>query len=48
VFARGVDFNIALGDTFETMILIFIFEETHGAYNYFPTRNGWHIVKEEK
>jgi hypothetical protein len=47
VFARGVDLNIALGGTFETMI-IFIFEETHGAYKYFRTKNGSHICKEEK
>jgi len=32
VFTRGVDLNIALGGTFETMILVFIFEETRGAY----------------
>jgi len=44
VFARGVDLNIALRGTFEYcsnlphdiwMILIFILEETHRAYNYF-------------
>ena len=38
MFARGVDLNIALGGTFETMILIFIAKETHGAYNYFRTK----------
>jgi hypothetical protein len=46
VFACGVDLNIALRDTFEQcshlplnilMILIFILEETHGAYKYFRT-----------
>jgi hypothetical protein len=44
MFARGVDLNIALRGTFEycsnvprdiSMILIFILEETRGAYNYF-------------
>lgn len=38
MFVHGVDLNIALGGTFETMILIFIVKETHGAYNYFWTK----------
>jgi hypothetical protein len=47
VFARWVDLNIVLKGTFEQcsnlpfnifMILIFILEETHGAYNHFRTR----------
>ena len=45
MFARGVDLNIALGGTFESMILIFIFivEETT-----FGQKNCSHIFKEEK
>jgi hypothetical protein len=46
MFARGEDLNIVLGGTHAecshvphniAMILIFILEETHEAYNYFGT-----------
>jgi len=53
MFARGVDFSIALGGTFEqrsnvphnmSMNLIFISKETHGAYNYFRTKKWFAYI----
>jgi hypothetical protein len=51
MFARWVDLNIAVWDTFElniSMIFIFVLEETYGAYNTLGQRSGSHIFKEEK